>query len=172
MLCFRLNFLLINKHISTQVFLISLIFIYTSKIWAKIFACKIWKKFMKKWWLAEGLPTSIFATWNPWGLQLNWSIGWSNPLRWRHNERDCVSNHQPHDCLLNRLFRRRSRKTSKLRVTGLCAENSPWTGEFPAQMANRAESVSILWRHNALKVFVFKSKWQTVQCISSDWIAI
>ena len=28
-------------------------------------------------------------------------------LRWRHNERDCVSNHKPHDCLLNRLFRRR-----------------------------------------------------------------
>ena len=33
--------------------------------------------------------------------------------------RDSVSNHQPHDCLLNRLFRRRSKKTSKLRVTGL-----------------------------------------------------
>ena len=29
-------------------------------------------------------------------------------LRWRHNGRDSVSNHQPHDCLLNRLFRRRS----------------------------------------------------------------
>ena len=40
-------------------------------------------------------------------------------LQWRHNERDSVSNHQPHDCLLNRLFRRRSKKTSKLRVTGL-----------------------------------------------------
>ena len=43
-------------------------------------------------------------------------------LRWRHNERDSVSNHQPHDCLLNRLFRRRSKKTSKLRVTGLCVD--------------------------------------------------
>ena len=46
-------------------------------------------------------------------------------LQWCHNEHDGVSNHQPHDCLLNRLFRRRSKKTSKLRVTGLCAENSP-----------------------------------------------
>ena len=36
-------------------------------------------------------------------------------LRWRHNGCDSVSNHQPHDCLLNRLFRRRSEKTSKLR---------------------------------------------------------
>ena len=33
--------------------------------------------------------------------------------------------HQPHGCLLNRLFGRRSKKTSKLRVTGLCAGNSP-----------------------------------------------
>ena len=46
-------------------------------------------------------------------------------LQWRHNGRDSVSNHLPHDCLLNRLFRRRSKKTSKLRVTGLCAGNSP-----------------------------------------------
>ena len=44
-----------------------------------------------------------------------------------------VSNHQPHDCLLNRLFRRRSKKTSKLRDTSLCAGNSPVTGEFPEQ---------------------------------------
>ena len=63
------------------------------------------------------------------------------------NGRDSVSNHQPHDCLLNRLFRRRSKKTSKFRVTGLCAGNSPGTGEFPAQMASLAENVSIWWRH-------------------------
>ena len=41
---------------------------------------------------------------------------------------DGVSNHQPHDCLLNRSFTHRSKKTSKLRVTGLCAGNSPLTG--------------------------------------------
>ena len=67
--------------------------------------------------------------------------------------RDSVSNHQPHDCLLNRLFRRRSKKTSKLRVTGLCAGNSPRTGEFPAQMASNAENVSIWWRHHDLLCF-------------------
>ena len=39
-------------------------------------------------------------------------------LQSRHNGRDGVSNHQPHDCLLTSLFRRRSKKTSKLRVTG------------------------------------------------------
>ena len=35
-----------------------------------------------------------------------------NALQWRHNERDCFSIHQSQDCLLNRLFRRRSKKTS------------------------------------------------------------
>ena len=69
-------------------------------------------------------------------------------LQWRHNGYDNVSNHQPHDCLLNRLFRRRSKKTSKLRVTGLCAGNSPGTGEFPAQMASYAENISIWWHHH------------------------
>ena len=46
-------------------------------------------------------------------------------LQWRHNGHDGVSNHQPHHCLLNPLFGRRSKKTSKLRVTGLCVGNSP-----------------------------------------------
>ena len=46
-------------------------------------------------------------------------------LQWRHNDNDGVSNHQPHGCLLNRLFRRRTKKTAKLRVTGLCVRNSP-----------------------------------------------
>ena len=46
-------------------------------------------------------------------------------LLWCHNDNDSVSNHQPHGCLLNPLFRRRSKKTSKLHVTGLCVGNSP-----------------------------------------------
>ena len=69
-------------------------------------------------------------------------------LRWRHNEHDGVSHLQPYDCLLNRLFRRRSKKIQKLRVTGLCAGNSPVTGEFPAQKASNAENAFIRWRHH------------------------
>ena len=68
-------------------------------------------------------------------------------LKWRHNERDGVSNHQPHDCLLNRLFRHRSKM---LLITGLCAGNSPVTNVFPAQMASNAENVSISWRHHEI----------------------
>ena len=67
------------------------------------------------------------------------------PLQWRHSDHDCVSNHQPRGCLLNSLFRRRSKKTSKLRVTGLCVGR---TGEFPAQRASYAENLSIWWRHH------------------------
>ena len=44
--------------------------------------------------------------------------------------------------------RRRSQKTSKFRVSGLRAENSPVTGEFPAKRASYAENVSIWWRHH------------------------
>ena len=58
-------------------------------------------------------------------------------------ERDGVSNHQPYDCLHNHLFRRRSKKTSKLRITGLCDGNSPVTSEFATQRASNAENVSI-----------------------------
>ena len=74
-------------------------------------------------------------------------------LHWRHNGRDSFSNHKPHECLRNRLFRRRSKKTSQLRVTGLCVGNSSGTGEFPAQMASNAESVSFWWRHHVTHCF-------------------
>ena len=82
---------------------------------------------------------SPFLRWHQW--QMAHITG--NALLWRHNGRGSVSNHQYHDCLLNHLFRRRSKKTSKLRVTGLCAP-----GEFPTQMASNAENVSIWWRHH------------------------
>ena len=87
-------------------------------------------------------------------LQWQNTSQWDNisiSLHWRHNARDSVSNHQPNECLLNCLFRCRSKKTSKLRVTGLCAGNSPGTGEFPAQMASNMENGSIWWHHHGIK---------------------
>ena len=44
------------------------------------------------------------------------------PLQWRHNERDGVSNHRRIDCSG---VRRKSKKTLKLRTTGLCKGNPP-----------------------------------------------
>ena len=90
--------------------------------------------------------------------------GWSNfpiPLRWRHNGRDGVPIHRRLDCLPKRLFGRRSKKTSKLRVTGLCEGNSPVTGEFPTQRASNTENASICWRHY--------DKWPVMGEVSTSW---
>ena len=78
-------------------------------------------------------------------LMMLWiaSPGHQQQLYQSHN-----TDHQPNDCLLNRLFRRRSKKTPKLCVIGLCAGNSPVTSEFPAQKASNAEKVSIWQRHH------------------------
>ena len=76
-------------------------------------------------------------------LELHWS-----KLQWRHNGRDVVLNHRRLYCLPTCLFRRRSKKASKFRVTGLCDGNSPVTGEFTAQTASNAGNVSICWRHH------------------------
>ena len=62
-------------------------------------------------------------------------------LQWRHSDRDGVFNHRRLDCLLYRVIRRRSKKTWKLRVTGLW-----WIPR-----ASNAENVSILWRHHKVK---------------------
>ena len=72
-------------------------------------------------------------------------------LQWRYNERDSVSNYRRFDCSLNYVFRRRSKITSKLRVTGLYEGNSPAaTDEFPSQRASNAENVFIRWRHHGI----------------------
>ena len=84
------------------------------------------------------------------GFNTRSHVKFHGTLQWHHNGRDCVSNRQPHHYLLHRLFKRRSKKTRKLRVTGLCAGNSSVTGEFPAQMASNTENVSIWWRHHDL----------------------
>ena len=76
-----------------------------------------------------------------------------------------VSNHQPQDCLLNRWFRRRLKKTSKLRVTGLCTG----TGEFPAQMSSNAENVSIWWRHHvAGNILWITARWRDGRVRASE----
>ena len=77
-------------------------------------------------------------------------------LQWRHYGCDGVSHYQPHKCLPNRLFRRRSKAISKLLFTGLCEGNLQVKGEFPAQMACNAENASILWRHHVGNPF---SRW-------------
>ena len=123
--------------------------VYHTATWTYLFSCD---------------KTEIICDYSPEDDRTNWSCAteWNSyrsvssscrrqqlikpwvTLQWRHDGHDGVLNHQPHQCLLNRLFRRRSKKTSKLCVTGLCAV----TGEFPAQRVSNAENVSIWWRHH------------------------
>ena len=71
-----------------------------------------------------------------------------------HSERDGVSNHRHLNCFLNPLFRRRSKKTSKLCVTGLCEENPLMTGGFPSQRTSSVGNVFIWWRHHQVSLAI------------------
>ena len=51
-------------------------------------------------------------------------------------------------------------RVTKLRVTGLCAGNSPVTGEFPAQMASNAGNVSIWWSHHDMLDVAYRQTWK------------
>ena len=82
-------------------------------------SCEIWDRWWHRWWLGAVRQQAI-----------TWVKCWPRfmspyALQWCHNGRNSISNHQPYDCLLNHLFRRRSKKTSKFRVAGLWPVNSP-----------------------------------------------
>ena len=69
-------------------------------------------------------------------------------LKWRHHECDYVLSHQPHDCLLNRLFKVQIKENIKTpRHWPLCGE---FTGDrwIPSTEGSNAENVSISWRHH------------------------
>ena len=72
--------------------------------------------------------------------------------------------------------RRRSKKTSKLRVIGLCEGNSPVTGEFPAQMASNAKNVSTWWRHHGdlyiQYICLFSTSWKQWSRTGGSWCAL
>ena len=70
-------------------------------------------------------------------------------LQWRHNERDDVSNHRRLDCLLNRFFRRKSKKTSKFTSLAFVWGIHRWPVNSPHKgSATRKINVSIWWRHH------------------------
>ena len=78
-------------------------------------------------------------------------------LLWRHNEHDGVSNHQPHDCLLNRLFRRRSKKIAKPRVTGdrwFPRTNGQWSGKCLHLMTSSWEKINRNRKRRTVHVFI------------------
>ena len=73
-----------------------------------------WKHFPRYWPFVRGIHrSSVYSLHKG---QRSGALMFSLMCAWKKR----LSKHQPRDCLLNRLFRRRSKKTSKLRVTGLC----------------------------------------------------
>ena len=95
-----------------------------------------------------------------------------------------LSNYRRLDRLFNRLFRCRSKKISKVRVTGICERNLLVTG-FPSQRASNTENVSIWWRHHWKKTVAsntseFRGRtvgwdtlwWPMVTVIENRWIII
>ena len=92
----------------------------------------------------------VFCDDNIWCHQLQLSWYHDDSFQWHHNERGDVSNRRRLGCLLNRVFRRRSKKTSKLRVNSLCV-----TGVFPWIKATNEEKVLIWWRHHVLVTRVY-----------------
>ena len=85
------------------------------------------------WTNADPIHWRIYAA--LWGDGLNWNEKINaahaydygpyiilHPLQWRHNGRDSVSNHQPHDCLLNRYSEADQRNIKAPRHWPLCGE--------------------------------------------------
>ena len=90
-------------------------------------------------------PCTLSCVYNPGGTMISSDLAklmndtiWS--LQWRHNERHGVSNHRHIACFFHLLFKQPLKKTSKLRVIGLCEGN-------PAVTSN-AKNVSICWHYH------------------------
>ena len=100
-------------------------------------------------------------------VNLCWSV---MTLQWCHYECEGISNQQHLACLLNRLFRRRLKKTSKLHVTGLSEGNPPVNGGLPSQRAWKM----FLFDHIIMKlsvshvcaISIFKIKWYYITFIT------
>ena len=90
-------------------------------------------------------------------------------LQWRHNERDGVSNHRCLDCILNRLFRRRSKKTSKLHVTVCVRGIHRWPVNSPQSPVNSSHKSQ--WRGTCFHDLIMKTgnidvgdEWSYIKC--------
>ena len=86
-------------------------------------------------------------------------------LQWRHNERDGVSIHQPHDHLLNRLFKAEIKESMKI------PHHWPLCGEFTSDRASNAENVSIWWHHHATINHRCFRWWSDIERKSSHYVS-
>ena len=109
---------------------------------------RLWPFGVPKWQLTH-CPLILHTCLSELGQQ--WFREWLTPLllQWRHivsrmaSQITDVSN-----CLLKCLFRRRSKKTLKPHIAGICEGNPPVTSGFPSQRASDMENVPIWWSHH------------------------
>ena len=69
-------------------------------------------------------------------------------FRWRHNGRGGVSNHQPHDCLLNRLYRRTSTRHQSCASLAFVWGIRRWPHKWPVtwKMFPFEDAIMVRWR--------------------------
>ena len=119
----------LNKRLSKQ----------SKRGWFETLSRSLWRHCNADW-IAQRLKKingSMYWLWFPFDDPLLWywdgatARTCSDPLQWCHNERNGVSNHLRHECLLNDLFRPRSKKTSKLRVRASVRAIHRWPVNSP-----------------------------------------
>ena len=81
---------------------------------------------------------------------LLWLCSFAWLLTWRHNGHDGVSNHQPHDCLLNSFSGADQRKHQSSPSVAFVRGIHRGPANSIAQMASNVENVSIWWRHHGI----------------------
>ena len=112
------------------------IFYYSLALWKLMNTCRL----VFESGLCITLQLTIFRVSCPYLIQLLTSV----------QDCDVIMSALASPLLLNCLFWRRSKKTSKLRVTGLGEGNSLVNGEFPTQRASNAKNISIWWCHHEI----------------------
>ena len=101
-------------------------------------------------WVIIGSANSLYPMRRPAGSWTNNHLWSKNKLQWNMNQSTniFVKEIGIENVVCARLFRRRSKKTSKFCVTGHSPGNLTVSDEFPSEMASNAENVSICWRHH------------------------
>ena len=81
-------------------------------------------------WRSYSAYTTLVRNWKTW----RGSKRRLYPLLWRHNGRDGVSSHQPHDCLRNRSLHQSSASLAFVRGIHMWPVNSPHKGSVTRKM--------------------------------------
>ena len=85
-------------------------------------------------------------------------------LQLRHNGRDGVLNHRRRYCLLNRLFRHRSKKYQSAVSLAIVRGIHRWPVDI--KKASNAENVSIWWRHHELNSICVRRSVISIMTVS------